>query len=92
MPLLAGAAVHAVLGSAPVGVLFTEWVLPPRACAPGRDASDPADGEFALSVVGNVAGARVMTFLLLCCLRTAEASLGSLSQRKVYDCVKFRPC
>ena len=68
---------YAGLGIALVGLLLAELVLPTLAYALGRGASDTADGVLAQSMVGNITGAQVTTFLLLRYLRTAAASLGS---------------
>ena len=64
---------YAVVGIAPVGWLLAECVLLAHACAPLREASERAGGVFALSTVGNVAGALAATFLLLPTLGLAAA-------------------
>ena len=65
--------VYSLIGIAPVGWLLAESVLLAHACAPPREASERAGGVFALSTVGNVAGALAATFLLLPTLGLAAA-------------------
>ena len=76
LPPLLQAAVYSILGIAPVGWLLAESVLLAHACAPRRDPSETAGGVFALSTVGNVAGALGATFLLLPTLGLAAATLA----------------
>ena len=64
---------YSLLGIAPVGWLLAECVLLAHACAPPREASERAGGVFALSTIGNVAGALTATFLLLPTLGLAAA-------------------
>ena len=64
---------YSLAGIAPVGWLLAECVLLAHACAPPREASERAGGVFALSTVGNVAGALAATFLLLPTLGLAAA-------------------
>ena len=64
---------YALVGIAPVGWLLAECVLLAHACAPQREASERAGGVFALSTIGNVAGALAATFLLLPTLGLAAA-------------------
>ncbi|MCY4584455.1 MAG: fused MFS/spermidine synthase [Bryobacterales bacterium] len=71
-PLLQACA-YAVVGTAPVGWLLAGSVLLAHACAPPRDASERAGGVFALSTIGNVAGALAATFLLMPTLGVASA-------------------
>ena len=71
-PLLQAFA-YSVVGIAPVGWLLAECVLLAHACAPPHDASERAGGVFALSTIGNVAGALAATFLLLPTLGVAAA-------------------
>ena len=80
VPEMAQVAIYSVLGIAPVGWLLAECVLLAHACAPGAaspgaDSSRTAGGVFALSTVGNVAGALLTTFLLLRFLGTAAATI-----------------
>ena len=65
LPPLLQAAIYSILGIAPVGWLLAECVLLAHACAPRRDPSETAGRVFALSTVGNVAGALGATFLLM---------------------------
>ena len=76
LPPLLQAAVYSILGIAPVGWLLAESVLLAHACAPRRDPSETAGGVFALSTIGNVAGALGATFLLLPTLGLAAATLA----------------
>ena len=76
LPPLLQAAVYSILGIAPVGWLLAECVLLAHACAPRRNPSETAGGVFALSTVGNVAGALAATFLLLPTLGLAAATLA----------------
>ena len=76
LPPLLQAAVYSILGIAPVGWLLAECVLLAHACAPRRNPSETAGGVFALSTVGNVAGALGATFLLLPTLGLAAATLA----------------
>ena len=76
LPPLLQAAVYSTVGIAPVGWLLAESVLLAHACAPRRDPSETAGGVFALSTVGNVAGALASTFLLLPTLGLAAATLA----------------
>ena len=76
LPPLLQAAVYSILGIAPVGWLLAECVLLAHACAPRRNPSESAGGVFALSTVGNVAGALGATFLLLPTLGLAAATLA----------------
>ncbi len=64
---------YSLIGIAPVGWLLAECVLLAHACAPPREASERAGGVFALSTVGNVAGALAATFLLMPTLGLAAA-------------------
>ena len=64
---------YSLVGIAPVGWLLAECVLLAHACAPPSDASERAGGVFALSTVGNVAGALAATFLLMPTLGLAAA-------------------
>ncbi len=75
LPPLVQAAFYAVVGIAPVGWLLAECVLLAHACAPTGERSATAGRVFALSTVGNVAGALATTFLLLRFLGTAAAAL-----------------
>ena len=72
---MAQVAVYSVVGIAPVGWLLAECVLLAHACAPGADPSRTAGGVFALSTIGNVAGALLTTFVLLRFLGTAAATI-----------------
>lgn len=74
-PAMARVAVYAVAGVAPVGWLLAECVLLAHACAPGAHPSSRAGGVFALSTLGNVAGALLTTFVLLRWLGTAAAGI-----------------
>ncbi len=74
-PPLLQVAVYALVGIAPVGWLLAESVLLAHACAPPAEASRRAGGVFALSTLGNVAGALLTTFLLLRFLGIAAAIL-----------------
>ena len=76
LPPLLQAAVYSTVGIAPVGWLLAECVLLAHACAPRRNPSETAGGVFALSTVGNVAGALASTFLLLPTLGLAAATLA----------------
>ena len=76
LPSLLQAAVYSILGIAPVGWLLAECVLLAHACAPSRDPSETAGGVFALSTIGNVAGALGAAFLLLPTLGVAAAVLA----------------
>ena len=76
LPPLLQAAVYSTVGIAPVGWLLAESVLLAHACAPRRDPSETAGGVFALSTIGNVAGALASTFLLLPTLGLAAATLA----------------
>ena len=64
---------YSLVGIAPVGWLLAECVLLAHACAPPSEASERAGGVFALSTVGNVAGALAATFLLMPTLGLAAA-------------------
>ena len=64
---------YSMIGIAPVGWLLAESVLLAHACAPPREVSERAGGVFALSTVGNVAGALAAIFLLLPTLGLAAA-------------------
>ena len=76
LPSLVQAAVYSIVGIAPVGWLLAECVLLAHACAPPRDPSETAGGVFALSTIGNVAGALGAAFLLLPTLGMAAAVLA----------------
>ena len=76
LPPLLQAAVYSTVGIAPVGWLLAESVLLAHACAPRRNPSETAGGVFALSTIGNVAGALGATFLLLPTLGLAAATLA----------------
>ena len=76
VPAMAQVAVYAVAGIAPVGWLLAECVLLAHACSREADPSRAAGGVFALSTVGNVAGALLTTFLLLRWLGTAAATIS----------------
>ena len=76
LPPLLQAAVYSIVGIAPVGWLLAECVLLAHACAPRRDPSETAGGVFALSTIGNVAGALGAAFLLLPTLGLAAAALA----------------
>ncbi len=75
LPPLAQAGFYAVVGIAPIGWLLAESVLLAHACAPPAERSATAGRVFALSTVGNVAGALATTFLLLRFLGTAASAL-----------------
>ena len=64
---------YSLVGIAPVGWLLAECVLLAHACSPPSEASERAGGVFALSTVGNVAGALAATFLLMPTLGLAAA-------------------
>ena len=76
LPPLLQAAAYSIVGIAPVGWLLAECVLLAHACVPLRDPSETAGGVFALSTIGNVAGALGATFLLLPSLGVAAAVLA----------------
>lgn len=76
VPPMAQVALYSVAGVAPVGWLLAECVLLAHACSRGADPSRTAGGVFALSTVGNVAGALLTTFLLLRYLGTAAATIS----------------
>ena len=75
VPELAQVAVYSLVGIAPIGWLLAECVLLAHACARGADPSRTAGSVFALSTVGNVAGALLTTFVLLRFLGTAAATI-----------------
>ena len=75
VPELAQVAAYSLVGIAPIGWLLAECVLLAHACARGVDSSRTTGGVFALSTVGNVAGALLTTFVLLRFLGTAAATI-----------------
>ena len=75
LPPIIQAAIYAVVGVGPVGWLLAECVLLAHACAPPAERSVTAGRIFALSTVGNVAGALITTFVLLRFLGTAAAAI-----------------
>ncbi len=75
VPEMAQVAVYSALGIAPVGWLLAECVLLAHSCARGADASRTAGGVFAVSTIGNVAGALLTTFVLLRFAGTAAATI-----------------
>ena len=74
---------YSLVGIAPVGWLLAECVLLAHACAPPREASERAGGVFALSTIGNVAGALAATFLLLPTLGLAAAVFSVIAASAV---------